>query len=79
MTKLIYGRTVKPVRRVREAPTAPEWQPRSDTLIKQDLAALSSMWEGTPDQRREWARLKDELNTNRLLAQRCSLSPSRPI
>jgi hypothetical protein len=70
MTKLIYGRTIKAGRKAREAPVAPEWQPRTDRLIKQDLAALSSQWEGTADQRREWARLKDELNTNRLLAKR---------
>ena len=64
MTRLRYGREK------RGGVYAPEWQPRSDTLIKRDLAALSSMWEGTPDQRREWARLKDELNTNRLLSER---------
>ena len=64
MTKLRYGREK------RGGVHVPEWQPRSDTLIKRDLAALYSMWEGTPDQRREWARLKDELNTNRLLAER---------
>jgi hypothetical protein len=64
MAKLRYGREK------RGGVYAPDWQPRSSALIKQDLAALSSMWEGTPDQRREWARLKDELNTNRLLAER---------
>ena len=63
MTKLNWGKAK------RGGVYAPEWQPRSDALIERDLAALSSVWEGSPDQRGEWARLKDELNTNRLLAE----------
>jgi hypothetical protein len=66
VTKLRWGREK------RGGVYTPEWQPRSDALIKRDLAALSSSWEGTPDQRREWARLKDELKTNHLLAERLS-------
>jgi len=46
----------------------PEWKPRPAGLIEEDIAALSAVWDGSLEQRREWARLKDELRTSRAQA-----------
>jgi len=61
MTRLNWGKEK------RGGVYAPEWKPRAIGLIEKDLAALSAGWDGSLEQRREWARLKDELRTARCL------------